>query len=390
MTPLHKPLDRPFQPVTKALLLGFLLVLLSMVLPAYASNQDGGVKIRSNTQRFDLLGGSSHFEGNLLVAMEGTQVTGSQADIKMGEDGKPDKAIFTNRPTMVRKSENMKQTIQADTLNMGLNSGALEAQGKVMTKIDGDESLGKIVIHSDTQTFDQDKNLMKAVGHVFVQKDGLTVTSPEAIVFLSDAGSAEKAIFMKGARLTQGKQEMKAETITIRIDTGDIFAEKNTESFMESEDSQGKLTKVVVRSHLQELDRETGTLFANGNAVVHYEDYVAKGPKAVFYRNNDKFDKVVLTGRAQIEDNDRKVMGDTVTMTMNPKQFNAQGNVNTFIKAKKQQKVAGASTSTTQTATAGAAQSTEQKTESHAKPSTTAHDDELMIENLTQEADKTP
>jgi lipopolysaccharide export system protein LptA len=234
---------------------------------------------------------------------------------------------------------------------------------------------------------------MKAIGNVVVKKDDMMATSPEAVIILGSSGTAEKVVFLNGARIKQGEQEMTAQTIQIKLSTGDIYAENNTKSTISGKDSQGKPAIINIQAHLQELNKNTGTLIANGNTVIRYGDYVASGPKATVYRLNNQLDKIVMPGRAQIEDPDRKVAGDTVIIKVNPRQFNAQGNVTTFIKAKKQQATANTSANgANNTASAATSKSSGQSAASSQGQNNTDKelDEELMIEKAKQDAGKTP
>lgn len=193
---------------------------------------------------------------------------------------------------------------------------------------------------------------------------------------------------------------MKADTITIKIVSGDIYAEKNTESTVMGKDSQGQPTKIKVTSLLQEIDKATGTLIANGDVVIHYDNYIAKGPKAVFYRTNNKLDRIVLSGRAQMDDADRIVYGDQVIILTDPKQFHAVGNVTTFIKQKQNGGNASSSgkpaskggktaktTKATKTVHAAAPVKTPAQTQASSQD---ALNQELLIEQETKPLVKTP
>jgi lipopolysaccharide export system protein LptA len=379
--------SKPRRILMKGLVLG--LMLLAMALPTAWGGGDG-IKVAADQQVFEPFKGHTEFIGNVKIAMDGTEVTGGRADIQMDDSGKPNTAVFSNRSTLVRKNNGMKQTVQADNLKMQMQSGSLNAQGKVRTEMSGDKNLGAVTIQSETQIFDQEHNVMKAMGNVMVKKDDMTATSPQAMIILGQSGTAEKVIFLNGAKLIQGEQEMSAETITIKLSTGDIYAEKNTKSKISGKDSQGKPAIINIQSHLQELDKTSGTLIANGNTIIRYAEYVATGPKATVYRANNQLDKIVMPGRAQIEDPDRKVTGDTVTIKVNPRQFNAQGNVTTFIKAKKQQ-TASSVPASTGAGTKAASKST--STGTAFTPASSAGkelDEELMLEQVKQEAGKTP
>ncbi len=325
----------PFKPVSVAKI-G--LAALSMVLmfnAGFSEAQTSGQKIKVTSQRqvFKPKEGQTQFTGDVNVLMEGTQIKGPQADIKLDDKGEAENAVFKNRPTMTRTSGDNKHTVQAETLDMELKSGNMTATGKVVTNITGSKD-GSVTIKSDSQIFDDKKNIMRAIGNVTITKDDIVGSSPEAIIFMKPDDTADKVLFINGAHLVQGDSEMHGQTITVKVDTEDIYAEKNTESIFYEVDKNGNRNKTRVLAHLQEMDNKTGTLIANGNAVIYYADYIAKGPKATFYKKSEKLDKIVLTGRAQVEDPDRRVTGDIVTITMDPRQFNAQGNVTTFIKAK--------------------------------------------------------
>jgi lipopolysaccharide export system protein LptA len=367
-----------------------LLLSLGIVLSHVNADDDKRIHVSSERQMYEPYGGHSLFEGNVTVAMTGTEVTGSHADIMMDAQGKPDNAVFTNHFEMVRANSGSKETIAADTLHLGLKDGNLLAEGAVVTQIKGDAKNGDFSIQSDSQSFDQDKKLMRAEGHVAVKNGDMTAESPEALVFMGPSGAAQKVVFSQGVHLIQGDQEMSAEVITIDIDSGNIYCERNVESTMMGKDAQGKPTKVKISSYLQALDKASGTMIANGNTVVHYDDYLATGPKAVFYKSNNELDHIVLTGRAQIEETDRRVTGDVVTIIVSPRQFVAKGNVTTFIKTKEQQ--TASSSSSTSSRSKGNAKTPAKTTKPASSSSNTVRkpwEDEVMIENTTKTSGNT-
>lgn len=208
---------------------------------------------------------------------------------------------------------------------------------------------GDIQISSDKQIFAQNDNIMKAYGNVTINDGKMTASSPEAYVMLKDDGSANKVVFVKGATLKQEDRELKAERIVINSGDGTIYAENNVTSIIHTQDKNGKASTVSVKSNNQQIDGDTGQMVANGKVKIDYEDLKVQGPKAVFYNKNNALDKIVMNGRSQVEDSDRKVTGDTVIITTNPKHFDADGNVNTQIKSK--QKSTAASTGSTTQAT---------------------------------------
>ena len=193
---------------------------------------------------------------------------------------------------------------------------------------------GNITIRSDKQIFAQDQNLVRAVGNVSIQKDNTTASSPEAIIMLGEGGAASKVIFVRGATLNQGARKMTAERIVINSSDNTVYAENNVVTTIQTKNDSGQPTTVKVKSDTQQAHSDTGELFANGHVDIKYDDFSAKGPKAVFHTKNNELEKIVMNGRSQVEDNDRRVTGDTVVITTKPKQFNADGNVTTQIKSK--------------------------------------------------------
>ena len=210
-----------------------------------------------------------------------------------------------------------------------------------------------ITIKSDKQIYAQDQNLMRAIGHAVIQQGQMTASSPEAIIMMGANGQASKVIFIKGAHLDQGDKTMDAERIIINTADGSIFAENNVTSNIKTIGDDGKPTIVQVKSQRQDYDDKAGKLYANGNVVLKYEDYNAKGPKAVFHTKNNAVEKIVISGgRSMVEDNDRKVTGDSVVITTNPKRFDVDGNVNTQFKSKQSQANNMAAPSSTSSAVA--------------------------------------
>ena len=369
----------------------------------------GSIQIAAHEQLYRPTDGVTSFEGNVLITMNQTQIQSDHADFHMDNKGEADQAVFNTRTVMVRKNPDMQQTIQADKVSMGLKNDSVDAQGKVVTQMTGsnatkDTKKSDVFIQSDHQVFDQEKHVMSAVGNVLVKKDDMTATSPEALVFTNPSGTADKVVFLKGAHITQGEEDVSAETVTVKIDSGDFYAEKNVKSVVTSKDSAGKPTTIKVTSNFLELDNKTGTLITNGNTVVDFEDYVARGPKAVVYKENNALDRIYLTGRAQIEDAERKVTGNTVTIKINPKEFNAEGDVNTFIKTQRQtnttptpatngkEKSGPKKPPAKNTAATGTASKTVKATVSNPQPTGAVNSDfdqEMMIENAKHKPGKT-
>ena len=75
-------------------------------------------------------------------------------------------------------------------------------------------------------------------------------------------------------------------------------------------------------------------MMATGSVNIKYGTYTAQGPKAIMYlnKNTNKPEKIVFIGRSKItENNVNSVEADKITMIVEPRQFEAIGNVKTNI-----------------------------------------------------------
>ena len=92
-------------------------------------------------------------------------------------------------------------------------------------------------------------------------------------------------------------------------------------------------SRLYVTARFQQYNKNANNIIAGGNVKIKYKDYTAVGPKAQVFIDSatQKPNKVVFTGRSKITQNASTVEADVITMTMNPKEFNATGNVKTSI-----------------------------------------------------------
>ena len=66
---------------------------------------------------------------------------------------------------------------------------------------------------------------------------------------------------------------------------------------------------------------------------IQYEDYIATGPKVIVVQDKTtkKLNEAIFVGRAKIETKGRTIEADRITITMNPKDFKAEGNVKSVL-----------------------------------------------------------
>jgi lipopolysaccharide export system protein LptA len=166
---------------------------------------------------------------------------------------------------------------------------------------------------------------------------------------MKENGKADRAIFSGGARIKQENSEINGEKITVMVDSGNLIAEHNVRTRVELKpqaQDANKLasatpgavpapatpaadqpTKVFISSDYQQYDKASDIMIASGNVKILYGDYVAVGPKATFKLHGNDLDRIFLTGRPTITENGRTITADKITITTNPKNFDAVGNV---------------------------------------------------------------
>ena len=91
--------------------------------------------------------------------------------------------------------------------------------------------------------------------------------------------------------------------------------------------------KIEVWSDYQTYDKKDNYVSASGSTKIKYEDYYATGPKLNVFADKatNKLNEAVFVGRSKIETRGRTIEADRITITMNPKDFKAEGNVKSVI-----------------------------------------------------------
>ena len=77
--------------------------------------------------------------------------------------------------------------------------------------------------------------------------------------------------------------------------------------------------------------RRKNTIISSGRVRIKYQDYVATGPKAAFFpdKKTGKPNEIVFFGRSMIQQDNKIIEADRIKLNVNPKNFDAEGNVRT-------------------------------------------------------------
>ena len=267
-------------------------------------------------------------EKKVNVNIDDINIKSPKAFLTITPNGKPDTATFVEGARAIQVTPNSKSETKANILKLSLISKEVEATGNVESRM---EKLGKptITIKSDYQSFKVDSNLMEVKDNVIMTYGDIRATSNSAKIWLSKQGGLEYLKLIGNAKITQDKIMVIGDTVDLDAKTEVMTATGAAYTNVIVDDS----TTVKIWANNQQYNNKSNTAVANGNVKIHYNTYVATGPKAVMIadKQTQKPNKIFFSGRSKIKDGDKSIEADKIIITMSPKNFEADGNVKTKI-----------------------------------------------------------
>ncbi|WP_373531500.1 LptA/OstA family protein [Vampirovibrio sp.] len=330
--------------VFKRLALMALLAMFSQVVLASAATSaitpdPSNIRMTADKQSYNLPEKKYILSGHVTVAFQDMRITGNKAEVDMDAAGKPQVANFYNRPTFKRIKPNVgEDNIVGDVIKVYLAEDRYGALGNVVSHI-ATVAAAPFLIRSDAQEFDNKNKVVSASGNVKVDYKGSRAFSSIANVRMKPDGKADRVIFSGGAKIEQENSVINGDRITVMVDSGNLIAENHVTTNVNLKESpspiakptttpaSAKPTKVIITSDYQQYDKSSDVMMASGNVKILYDDYVAVGPKATFKLKGNDLDRIFLTGRPTITEPGRVITADKITITTNPKNFDAVGNV---------------------------------------------------------------
>lgn len=304
--------------------LSIVLVVNAGLLAPVAANQT--VNITADKQSFDS-DGRTNFSGNVNVVYNDVTIKSNQATLDINEDGIPDIATFFPKPLAKRLTDNGQDDLNADIIKIFINEDKIRAEGNTQSYL-RTVAENPAIIQADMQEFSNKTKIVRALGNVFVDYDTTKIYSPEAKLWMNEAGQAKRAIFSGGSRAEQEQSKILSERLTIIAANGNLLAENNVKTNIKTDAKKpGDPEQVLIDSDFQQYDKASETMLASGNVKIKYGDYKAFGPKATFKLKDGQVEKIILTGRGKIITPSRQVLADQIVITTNPKHFDATGNV---------------------------------------------------------------
>ena len=288
------------------------------------------ITIESKKQEILMDKNKGFFEGDVKVQVGDVVVEAQKADLDLEpQTKKPSIATFFDKPYAHQVKNNKKHEVKADIIKVSLINNIITAQGNAQTNVLQDKK-PVIVITADMQEYDTKTNLMKAEGSVIINYEDLVATSDNAYALMDKKGDVLNLKLTSKATLTQDKSIIKGDNIQYSKLRQDIIVSGNTMSDVIFENGD----RVIIYARSQQYNRNGNTIMASGDVDIKYADYQAQGPKAIMHinQNTNKPEKIIFSGRSKIsQNNGHSVEADKIIMTINPKTFEASGNVKTNI-----------------------------------------------------------
>jgi len=287
------------------------------------------VVIEADNQQINVDKNKGFFSGDVKVTVGDIVVKSPRAELDLEpKSKKPSLAVFFDNPYAFQNKDNKKHEIKANIMKVSLINKTLRAEGNTQSIMMKDRQ-PLITINSDSQEYDTNTKIMKADGSVIVHYQDVETFSDSANAIIDKNGEVQNLKLIGNVVMKEKTNVLKGNKFEYKPSNQEYQMSGNTSTDVTFEDG----SRLFVQARYQQYNRNTNNMIAGGNVRIKFKDYTAVGPKAQVFIDNttQKPNKVVFTGRSKITQGASTVEADVITMTMNPKEFNATGNVKTSI-----------------------------------------------------------
>ncbi len=307
----------------------FLIIISLLFLFLSAVTIGSDLIIESKTQTYSEKDSLIKFLGDVKVRYDDITIVGDRADVSVTKDNKLDTATFHDQPYAFQVQNNKKREVKANIMKFSLLNKVLRAEGNTQTIVtEGKTPIA--IINANEQEYDTNTNIMTARGTVSIKYRDMTAFSDTAKVKTDKNGNVQRLDLIGNAKINQTKNHATADHFIYTAATEEMVAIGNTMSSTVTDN--GSEFKVTAR--YQQYDKKSNVFMGSGNVQVYYQDYYAKSPKMTCYPDKvtKKINEVFMTGRSMIRQNEKEIHADKIKIIVDPKNFEAVGNVKTIIK----------------------------------------------------------
>ncbi len=287
------------------------------------------LSVESDTQEFKDAESKIYLQGNVKVKSGDVNVVSPRAVVEVDpKTHKVNNVEFSDKAYSFEMSSGKKHEIKAEILNVSLLDKVFTAEGNTISSVtENDKPL--VIVTADKQQYNKSANVMKAFGSVNILYKNIDTLSNQAVVDLTKDNDVKKIQLIGNAKMKQDKSKIHADKLTYDNNTQEAVAVGSVYSDIRTEDNK----QIEVWSEYQAYDKKAKVVTASGSTKIKFEDYTATGPKVNVFadKNTGKLNEAVFVGRSKIETKGRTIEADRITITMNPKDFKAEGNVKSVI-----------------------------------------------------------
>ena len=307
----------------------FLIIISLLFLFLSAVTIGSDLIIESRTQTYSEKDSLIKFLGDVKVRYDDITIVGDKADVSVTKDNKLDTATSHDQPYAFQIQNNKKREVKANIMKFSLLNKILRAEGNTQTIVtEGKTPIA--IINANEQEYDTNTNIMTARGTVSIKYRDMTAYSDTAKVKTDKNGNVQRLDLIGNAKINQTKNHATADHFIYTAATEEMVAIGNTMSSTVTDNG----SEFKVTAKYQQYDKKNNVFMGSGNVQVYYQDYYAKSPKMTCYPDKvtKKINEVFMTGRSMIRQNEKEIHADKIKIIVDPKNFEAVGNVKTIIK----------------------------------------------------------
>ncbi len=303
------------------------ILIISLLLFSSLAVFSSDLIIESKTQNFVDKEKKIKLDGGVKVKLDNLTVESDRADVTIRRGNKLDTATFYDKPYAYEVNENKKREVKANILQVSLINKIVRAEGDAQSVItEGNTPI--VVINAEVQEYDTKSSVMVCTGAVTIKYKDIDTFSDKAVIIADEKGGLRKIDLIGNARVKQEQNESEGHHFVYNPITEEMSVSGNTKTTAISDDGK----KLVIHSDYQQYHKKQNSYVGSGHVKIWYDDYFAQGPKvSVFPNEAGKPNEVYMIGRSKIVQQDKDIIADKIKMTMEPKDFVAEGNVRTII-----------------------------------------------------------
>lgn len=305
----------------KLLIISFLIL---SSLAVFASD----LVIESKTQTFSNKEKKIRLDGGVKVKMDNLTVESPRAEVSVRRGNKLDTATFYDKPYAFEINANKKREVKANILQVSLINKVVRVEGETQSVItEGNTPI--VVINANEQEYDTKSNVMVANGQVTMKYKDIESWSDKAVIITDSKGGLKKLDLIGNAKVKQSQNISEGHHFIYNPITEEMSVSGNTKTVAITDDGK----KLIIHSDYQQYNKPQNSYIGNGHVKIWFDEYYAQGPKVSVFPDavTGKLNEVYFVGRSKIIQEDKDIIADKIRLTLDPKDFQAEGNVRTII-----------------------------------------------------------